>query len=345
VALTMDAAASPPQDAFVERLRGARILLFTPHPDDESLAAGGLVQAALGQGARVDIVQVTDGDNNPWPQRWLERRLFIGAEARRRWGLRRRAEVKAALGELGLPATALQCLGWPDMGVTACLRDGGVAAIDAFAARIAAASADVIVLPALGDRHPDHSACHVLVRLALARLQAASRPLPSSCLEYLVHGRDGDAGTRVDIALDAAMQARKRAAVLAHQSQVALSRGRLLSRVGPRESFRCVAFAAGEPKRELQLPWRPSVAMRPWLRLTLAHADGVQAWPLAAAPLARDRDGGWRLCLPDTVGAYGPLFVKLETRLPSPWIFDHWGWYRLDRTPVAASAAPARAAP
>ncbi len=341
----MGAAASPPQDAFVERLRDARVLLFTPHPDDESLAAGGLAQAALEQGARVDIVQVTDGDNNPWPQRWLERRLLIDADARRRWGLRRRAEVGAALAELGLPATALQCLGWPDMGVTARLRDDGVAAIEAFAARIAAASADVIVLPALGDRHPDHGACHGLVQLALARLSAASQPLPSSCLEYLVHGSDRDAGTRVDIALDVDMQARKRAAVLAHQSQVALSRGRLLSRVGSRESFRRVASAAGKLPRELQLPWRPSAAMRPWLRLILAHADGVQTWPLATAPLARDRDGGWRLCLPDTVGAYGPLFVKLETRLPSPWIFDHWGWCRLDRTPVAAAAAPAEAGP
>lgn len=341
--MARDAAAPPLQDAFAERLRGTRMLLVTPHPDDESLAAGGLIQAALKQGAHVGIVQVSDGDNNPWPQRWLERRLVIDAEARRRWGQRRRTEVEAAIAELGLPATALQRMGWPDMGVTARLRDDGVAAIDAFVAHVEAAAADMIVLPALGDRHPDHGACHVLACLALARLAAASRPTPSLCLEYLVHGDDSGEGERVDIALDADMQARKRAAVLAHHSQVALSRGRLLARVGASERFRRLVPTDGERPRELHLPWRPSLAMRPWLRLTLAHVDGVQTWTLADAPLARDGDGGWRLRLPDAVGARGPLFVKLETRLPSPWIFDYWGWRRLGGTPVAASAAPARA--
>ena len=339
----MGAAASPPQDAFVERLRGARVLLFAPHPDDESLAAGGLIQAALGQGARVDIVQVTDGDNNPWPQRWLERRLFIDAAARRRWGLRRRAEVETAIATLGLPVSALQRMGWPDMGVTARLRDGGSAAIDAFAARITAASADVIVLPALADRHPDHGTCHVLARLALARLEAASQPTPPWCLEYLVHGVDRDGEGRVDVALDARMQARKRAAVLAHRSQVALSRDRLLARVGASERFRRVACVDRERPRELRLPWRPTPALRPCSRLVLAHADGVQSWPLADAPLVGDGDGGWRLRLPDAVGARGPLFARLETRLPSPWIFDHWGWRQIDDASVAADAAPAGA--
>jgi LmbE family N-acetylglucosaminyl deacetylase len=307
---------------LVDRLRGAHVVAVTPHPDDESLAVGGLIQSALARDATVSILQVTDGDNNPWPQRVLEHRLRIGAADRRRWAERRSGEVTAAIAALGLPETSLQRMHWPDMGVGPRLREQGVAAIDAFAARMAVQPIDIVVLPALGDGHPDHSASHVLACLALARLRATPW-----CLEYLIHGRDDDAGEPLVVELDAAMRARKRAAVLAHRSQVALSRRRLLARVGASEHFRVVPHAAAMAPRDPLLPWRPPAPVRPWLHLTLAHADGVHDWPWHAAPLHRDADG-WRLQLPATV-VRGPLFARLETRLPTPWIFDHWGWRRL----------------
>ncbi|MCB1569830.1 MAG: PIG-L family deacetylase, partial [Xanthomonadales bacterium] len=50
-----------------------RLLVVVPHPDDETLATGGLIQRALLAGAALRVVFATDGDNNPWPQRWLER--------------------------------------------------------------------------------------------------------------------------------------------------------------------------------------------------------------------------------------------------------------------------------
>ena len=96
-----------------------RILFFAPHPDDESLGGGGLVQHALTAGAQMRFVFVTSGDRNPWPQRVLERRIFLDAPARRTWGARRRGEALAALAVLGIgePAEA-HFLGWPDQGVT-----------------------------------------------------------------------------------------------------------------------------------------------------------------------------------------------------------------------------------
>ncbi|MDN5925258.1 MAG: PIG-L family deacetylase, partial [Xanthomonadales bacterium] len=40
-------------------------MVIAPHPDDESLATGGLLQQALAGTAAVKVVLVTDGDNNP----------------------------------------------------------------------------------------------------------------------------------------------------------------------------------------------------------------------------------------------------------------------------------------
>jgi N-acetyl-1-D-myo-inositol-2-amino-2-deoxy-alpha-D-glucopyranoside deacetylase len=48
-----------------------RLLILAPHPDDESIATGGLIQVARGVGAAVRVIVLTDGDNNPWPQRWI----------------------------------------------------------------------------------------------------------------------------------------------------------------------------------------------------------------------------------------------------------------------------------
>lgn len=42
--------------------RGQRILVIAPHPDDESIAAGGYVTTALRRGAEVWVVLVTDGN-------------------------------------------------------------------------------------------------------------------------------------------------------------------------------------------------------------------------------------------------------------------------------------------
>ena len=64
----------------------ARILILAPHPDDECLGTGGLIQQALAKGAKVKVVFITNGDNNPWPQRYVEKRWFIGTEERMRWG-------------------------------------------------------------------------------------------------------------------------------------------------------------------------------------------------------------------------------------------------------------------
>ena len=108
-------APSAPSVRLNEVLRaGARIAILAPHPDDESLGTGGLIQRALAAGAEVRVIFVTDGDNNPWPQRFVERRWFIEAPERARWGARRRAEGQHALQLLGAGQVQAESLGLPD---------------------------------------------------------------------------------------------------------------------------------------------------------------------------------------------------------------------------------------
>lgn len=318
---------------LIERLSGAHLLLVAPHPDDESLAMGGLIQHAVRAQARVTIVQVTDGDNNPWPQRWLERRLRIGEADRQRWGRRRASEMLEAMRQLGLGASSRQRLGWPDMGVTRHLQAAGIGAIERMAAVLRDAAPDIVALPSLGDQHPDHGSCHVLTRLAMAHTA-----FDGTVLTYQVHGKRPSPGHPVSLPLDADMRDGKRRAIMAHHTQVAMARKRLLAYAGAGETLHDMPhapYASGMPESML-LPWHPPRVLHPWLELTLAHPDGVHVWRWNDAPLVPHQEG-IHLTLPASAGR-GPLFARLKVRCRSPWIFDHWGWRDLTVTTAARQA-------
>ena len=68
----------------------SRLMMFAPHPDDESLACSIPLQRAGRAEAAVRVVYVTDGDDNPWPQRLLERKWRLNAADHKRWGRLRR---------------------------------------------------------------------------------------------------------------------------------------------------------------------------------------------------------------------------------------------------------------
>src|SRR5450432_3940132 len=109
----------------IPSLSWPRVLVLAVHPDDESLSAGGLIQHAIARGGDVRVIVVTDGDDNPWPQRYVERRWHIDAAARARWGDRRRGEAMAALACLGVPQEAVTFWHYPDQGLTKLLLGGG----------------------------------------------------------------------------------------------------------------------------------------------------------------------------------------------------------------------------
>lgn len=317
-----------PSDLFdPEALLGrpnASLMVLAPHPDDESLAAGGLIQRALARGTPVSVVYVTDGENNPWPQRALERRVWIGPRQRSEWARRRRSEAEAALRELGGERIAVHRLGWPDGGVTWMLLEQTGSMLGTMRGLLERERPSLLVLPDLVDRHPDHSAIHVLMEMVFQSMPRGARP---ECLGYLLHGRSrSGAPCRAVFQLDAEEQARKRKAIAAHASQTALSGRRLMRFATDTERF--VAGLDSHDRDRPTLPWLPPRPARPWLALLAVDRAGGEKVRLSST---RDANLFWRDGSPAARTSrilQPPYYLKLYCPLPSPWVFDGWGWCR-----------------
>lgn len=158
-----------------------RTLVFAPHPDDESIGAGGLLAYVAARDADVRVVFLTSGENNPWPQRAARRRWRITDRDRLDWGRTRRSEARQALLELGIAAQNATFLGFPDDGL-ARLNESDLA--DTIGTIIAEFRPTLMIVPSAGDLHPDHRAAYRAIMKAL--LSATFRPMLT--LTYLVHG-------------------------------------------------------------------------------------------------------------------------------------------------------------
>jgi len=205
-----------------------RTLVIAPHPDDESIAAGGLLQRAMGAGAEVRVVFVTDGDNNPWPLRYLKKKVLINDADRAEWGALRRDESRRALAALSVPPTAALFLGYPDRMLTRQARSGDLQALDALRAIIDDFAPTLLVVPSAFDLHPDHR-----VIAWFAHTAARERQI----ITYVIHGHPPHERLAFRLDLTAEEAARKRAAIECHQSQLVLSRTRFLSYARPFEEF------------------------------------------------------------------------------------------------------------
>ncbi len=93
-----------------------RILVLAPHPDDEVLGAGGIIQQAKAMGIPVKIVFFTYGDSNQWSFLLYRKHLVLMPGAVVKMGLVRHDEALAASQILGLSSTDLIFLGYPDFG-------------------------------------------------------------------------------------------------------------------------------------------------------------------------------------------------------------------------------------
>ena len=191
-----------------ELLGGAPIVVLAPHPDDESLGCGALLQAAFaGQGAHV--VCVTDGSrSHPGSAAWPGPRLAA----------RRRAELVAAVERLGGGEGDVTWLGLPD-GAAGSVDPAPVAAqVAALCRRLGAAR---LFTASAQDHHEDHKAT---ARIAgLVRAQCPGLRL----LAYAVWSRWDDpdflalhAGQAPLRLRGEAARARKAAAIDAHASQL-----------------------------------------------------------------------------------------------------------------------------
>lgn len=205
-----------------------RTLIIAPHPDDESIAAGGLLQRALAVGGEVRIVFVTDGDNNPWPLRYLKKKLRISDADHAEWGALRREESLRALATLGVPSTSTIFLGYPDRLLTRMARAGDFRAGEALASAIDEFAPSLLVVPSAFDLHADHRAISWLAHAAASG---------QSVVTYVIHGRVPHDRLSFRLELSAEEVSRKRAAIECHQSQLVLSRKRFLSHARSTEEF------------------------------------------------------------------------------------------------------------
>src|SRR4029077_11597995 len=80
---------------------GTRLLVVAPHPDDETLGAGGLMARVHETGGRVNVVYLTDGDGYPEGVQSEGHIESPAAMDYRGYGRRRRSEARNALLALG----------------------------------------------------------------------------------------------------------------------------------------------------------------------------------------------------------------------------------------------------
>jgi LmbE family N-acetylglucosaminyl deacetylase len=326
-----------------------RVLVVAPHPDDESIATGGIVLAARAAGAALRVIVLTDGDNNPWPQRWVEKRWTIDAAAQARWGARRRGEAGEAMRLLGVAERDARFFGLPDQGLTDLLMRAERKIIDDLAAEIETFKPTEVVVPALSDRHPDHSAAFILVAEASARAGAS---LPH-VLTFAVHG-GGSEKDAVVLALSDAQRETKRSAIRAHASQMHLGGERFLKFARSEESYRRqplppavdpdhplrARFDGGRLRTEIDRRiWKSSLRGLSLLivgndvrwsvpidesKASLSVQDCATGTDVAVASLNREGDE-LIITVPVATAAF-PGYVKFARPRPGLWVFDRFGW-------------------
>ena len=93
-----------------------RVLVLAPHPDDEVIATGGIIQQALKEKLPVHVVFYTYGDNNEWAFTVYRGHPVFMPRAMRGMGLVRHGEALKADAVLGLAPADLTFLGYPDFG-------------------------------------------------------------------------------------------------------------------------------------------------------------------------------------------------------------------------------------
>jgi LmbE family N-acetylglucosaminyl deacetylase len=202
--------------------KGLRVIIFSPHPDDESLAAAGLMHRVVSNGGEVRVVFVTNGDGYPEAVRRQLGHPPRSSDDFIDYGRNRYQEALQALCEVGVPPDDAISLGFPDDGIDDLLKEhyspqrpytsphtrfsrvgykesfkrwvvyAGVNLKDEMAKILLDFSPDWIVLPDPRDYHPDHCATGIFVLEALRQLNQQGEVVFSNLeiLTYLVHFKD-----------------------------------------------------------------------------------------------------------------------------------------------------------
>ena len=197
--------------------KDTRLMVFSPHPDDESLGAAGLIQRVIKIGGSVRVVFFTNGDGFPEAVEMGDHISNPTARDFREYGEDRMYESLKALATLGMKESDVIFLGFPDGGLTA-LRSKPGAKEKAYTSpttRENRPSALAVVVPQAGytgkglqmeiervlsdfrpnmlatsapeDTHPDHASSHFFVKQAWKHLNKEHPEFKPTWLIYLIH--------------------------------------------------------------------------------------------------------------------------------------------------------------
>jgi LmbE family N-acetylglucosaminyl deacetylase len=137
--------------------KGQKIMVFAPHQDDETLGAGGYIATAVKNGAKVQVVLVTDGN-------------------KRRISSLRNLEFEKATKELGLKKEDLILLRYQD----GTLKKQNFNELKKkFENQINTFDPNVIISPASTDSHPDHATTG-------RALEALAKNMNTPLYEYII---------------------------------------------------------------------------------------------------------------------------------------------------------------
>lgn len=183
-----------------------RILILAPHPDDEALGCGGIIQKAVAMRIPLRIVYFTYGDNNQWSFLIYRKHPVLEPAAVRSMGLVRHDEAYRATKELGVSMDDLVFLGYPDFRTLAiwyshwndappamsmltrvnsvpyasALRPGapykGEEILRDLKSVLQQFKPTKIFLSHAGDHNPDHRALYLFTRIALWDLEKEMNP-------------------------------------------------------------------------------------------------------------------------------------------------------------------------
>lgn len=183
----------------VTGLRGERMLVLAPHPDDEVIGCGGLLALHAQEKRVVRVIVVTDGAAGV-------------ADGKAAGVATRQSESIAALAELG--AGAPRFLGLPDRGLVD--RDEEMAIT--LRAELLDFRPDLVLAPSPAEIHPDHRAvAESFIRL-VQRDAGIAAALAVCTVAFYEVGRPILPNALVDIT---AVADRKFAAIAAHTTQAA----------------------------------------------------------------------------------------------------------------------------
>ena len=150
-----------------------RVLIFAPHPDDETLGCGGTIARKVNRGEDVEVFFMTDGRNalstmfgifsNPSPAEFIEIR---------------RNEALRATGVLGLTEDNLVFLEAED----GCLAKESVYVQERIKELIAKKSYSEFYFPSDADSHPDHRVTNSIARNLIHELGGGCKSYT-----YIIH--------------------------------------------------------------------------------------------------------------------------------------------------------------